>query len=401
MAVVQYNSWQGGGIIAVNYEARAHGVTRSMRGDEAKKHSPDIKLIQVPEVRGKADLTKYRDAGREVIEALLPFKAVVERASVDEAYLDITKLVKRRREERLQSDHLSLDQPPTNNGSLIDLLPNTHLAKVSGQERELILRKWLEEDGESSVMDLALGAAIAEEMRASVYKKTGFRCSAGIAHNKMMAKLACGLNKPNKQTVLPVSHQTEVFHSLKLTKLRGLGGKLGDSVKESLHCQTVGDLAQLTLGQLKEHFDEKTARWLHDAARGIDREPVKERDLPKSIGCGKNFRGPEILDTRQKVHHWVGQLVEELVERLKKDKLANKRVAKSLSVSLLLEGKGHISRAGSLPASAGEYRSGYHFNNFCLQAKFLLLTSRCQLLIHLRQKSRLPCEKVNLMKYFQ
>ena len=103
MAVVQYNSWQGGGIIAVNYEARAHGVTRSMRGDEAKKHSPDIKLIQVPEVRGKADLTKYRDAGREVIEALLPFKAVVERASVDEAYLDITKLVRRRREERLHS----------------------------------------------------------------------------------------------------------------------------------------------------------------------------------------------------------------------------------------------------------------------------------------------------------
>ena len=73
----------------------------------------------------------------------------------------------------MQTDHLTLDQPPTNNGSLIDLLPNTHLAKVSGQERESILRRWLEEDGESSVMDLALGAAIAEEMRASVYEKTG------------------------------------------------------------------------------------------------------------------------------------------------------------------------------------------------------------------------------------
>ena len=43
MAVVQYNSWQGGGIIAVSYEARAHGVTRSMRGDEARKKCPDIK----------------------------------------------------------------------------------------------------------------------------------------------------------------------------------------------------------------------------------------------------------------------------------------------------------------------------------------------------------------------
>ena len=131
----------------------------------------------------------------------------------------------------------------------------------------------------------------------------------------MMAKLACGLNKPNKQTVLPVSHQVELFNSLKLTKLRGLGGKLGDSVTELLHCHTVGDLAQLTLSQLREHFEEKTARWLHDVARGIGREPVKERDLPKSIGCGKNFRGPEVLDTKKKVPHWMGQLVEELVER--------------------------------------------------------------------------------------
>ena len=36
-AVVQYKDWKGGGIIAVNYEARAKGVSRNMRGDEAKK----------------------------------------------------------------------------------------------------------------------------------------------------------------------------------------------------------------------------------------------------------------------------------------------------------------------------------------------------------------------------
>ena len=36
-AVVQYNTWKGGGIIAVNYEARAKGVSRNMRGDEVQK----------------------------------------------------------------------------------------------------------------------------------------------------------------------------------------------------------------------------------------------------------------------------------------------------------------------------------------------------------------------------
>ena len=46
--------FSGGGIIAVGYEARAAGVTRrGMRGDDAKKVCPEIKLFSVPEVRGK------------------------------------------------------------------------------------------------------------------------------------------------------------------------------------------------------------------------------------------------------------------------------------------------------------------------------------------------------------
>ena len=43
----------------MNYEARAQGVKRNMRGEEAKSKCPDIQLIQVPVNRGKADLTKY------------------------------------------------------------------------------------------------------------------------------------------------------------------------------------------------------------------------------------------------------------------------------------------------------------------------------------------------------
>lgn len=46
-------------IIAVNYPAREQGVTRHMRGDQAKQKCHDIVLARVPEVRGKADLTKY------------------------------------------------------------------------------------------------------------------------------------------------------------------------------------------------------------------------------------------------------------------------------------------------------------------------------------------------------
>nr|CAD7402450.1 unnamed protein product [Timema cristinae] len=94
MAVVQYNK-----IIAVNYEARAFGVSRHHRGDAAKQKCKDIILVSVPSDRGKADGSKYRDAGREVIDVLCQFSDCVERASVDEAYLDITRAVEKRLKE--------------------------------------------------------------------------------------------------------------------------------------------------------------------------------------------------------------------------------------------------------------------------------------------------------------
>lgn len=96
LAVVQYNAWRGGGIIAVNYAARAKGVTRHMRGDEAKELCHDIILCKVPNIREKADTSKYRDAGKEVANVLQRFTQLLERASVDEAYLDITDTVNQR-----------------------------------------------------------------------------------------------------------------------------------------------------------------------------------------------------------------------------------------------------------------------------------------------------------------
>lgn len=96
IAVVQYNAWKGGGIIAVNYAARAAGVTRHMRGDEAKEHCPDIELVKVPNVNQKADLSKYRNAGKQVAAVLQTYTPLLTRASIDEAYLDLTEQVQHR-----------------------------------------------------------------------------------------------------------------------------------------------------------------------------------------------------------------------------------------------------------------------------------------------------------------
>ncbi|TMS04955.1 DNA polymerase eta [Larimichthys crocea] len=56
--VAQYKTWKGGSIIAVSYEARAHGVTRNMWVDDAKILCPDLQVARVRESHGKADLTQ-------------------------------------------------------------------------------------------------------------------------------------------------------------------------------------------------------------------------------------------------------------------------------------------------------------------------------------------------------
>ena len=106
----------------MGYEARKFGVSRRLRGNEAKQKCPEIKLVYVPERRGKADLSRYRQAGAEVIQILARFSDHIERASIDEAYLDITKCVHRRIEQ------MGFQQVEAS------MLPHTHVAGFSLSE---------------------------------------------------------------------------------------------------------------------------------------------------------------------------------------------------------------------------------------------------------------------------
>ena len=54
--------------------------------------------------------------------------------------------------------------------------------------------------------------------------------SAGVAHNKILSKLASGLHKPSQQTLVPASAIPELLQDLPISKLRQLGGKFGEEV---------------------------------------------------------------------------------------------------------------------------------------------------------------------------
>nr|CAH7757559.1 unnamed protein product [Callosobruchus chinensis] len=180
---------------------------------------------------------------------------------------------------------------------------------------------------------LAIGGLITEEIRAAVLERTGYKCSAGVAHNKVLAKLVCGLHKPNKQTVLPHDSVPILYKNMPVTKIKSLGGKFGQTLSEELNISFMWQLAQFSEKQLSQKFDEKTGHWLYNIARGIDNEPVTLRLVSKSIGCCKKFPGRTALTTTDNIEHWTSELASELSERLIKDQEENNRKGKQIVVS--------------------------------------------------------------------
>ncbi|XP_012275781.1 DNA polymerase eta [Orussus abietinus] len=332
VAVIQYNQWQLGGIIAVNYEAREFGVTRFMRGDEAKEKCPELILASVPATRGKSNTSRYRVAGREVIDVLKKHCNIIERASVDEAYLDITDMV----DQQMSSKSF----PPE---ELMKSLSHTYVVGYSevGQNNEEQRSKGTEEWINSLTDELenmqskrlAVAGAITESLRQSIFNQTGYQCSAGVSYNKILAKLACGLHKPNRQTILPLTAVPSLFATLPVKKVRNLGGKFGDAVVESLECNVMADVLRYSLQDLQKRFDEKTGLWLYNIARGIDYEPVITRLVSKSIGVCKKFPAKQALTNLEMLKHWVGELSAEVCDRLEQDLEENERRATLLTVS--------------------------------------------------------------------
>ncbi|XP_024529726.1 DNA polymerase eta isoform X2 [Selaginella moellendorffii] len=314
-AVIQYNSWKGGACIAVGYEARKCGVKRSMRGDAAKAVCPDLNLVQVPVLHEKADLSIYRDAGSEVV-AVLSRVGKCERASIDEVYLDVTEAA-----ERLSSKDLSTLVSEEASTSHIVGLP------------QLGTKEWFcRPDASREDHLLACGAIIIADIRLAVLAETEFTCSAGVAHNKMLAKLSSGMHKPAQQTLVPSSAVESLLATLPISKIGKLGGKLGQELEGELGVKTVGDLLQFSELKLQDMYGPNTGTWLWNTARGINGDEVQDRTLPKSHSSGKTFPGPRALKTLETVVYWLKELAETLQLRLDEDLSQNNRTAHLLTI---------------------------------------------------------------------
>src|SRR2546428_5691537 len=129
--------------------------------------------------------------------------------------------------------------------------------------------------------------AIANELKRAVRERCGLVLSVGLATNKLCAKVASDLRKPDGLVVVPPGDEESFLAPLPLERLWGVGPKTRDLLA-GWGLRTIGDLAhfdRLTLGsRLGEHG---TAIW--ERAHGIDEDPVLPDAAPKSVGHEHTF----------------------------------------------------------------------------------------------------------------
>jgi DNA polymerase eta len=308
---------------------------------------------------GKACLERYRLASqgifKKVLQSLterLSHGFVLEKASIDEFYLDVSEYCYNCNSRSSRNDAVDNDGEARAGNLYLtedDVIEKTVIIGQQGNQQQ----QWPSIEGcdrEYDVIDSALRKAcqVAYWVRNDVLKDLGFTMSCGISTNKMMAKLAASFGKPNGQAVLHPRYFPNVMAETRITKVRNFGGKLGKEVLKLLHhptnetasqdlkefasSATMADLAKVPLPALQNKLSAETAQFVFLACQGIDNEPVNETSgaLVKSITAFKSFVASK---NQMEINNWLKLLAKEIVDRVVQDSARNHRYPKSCTLN--------------------------------------------------------------------
>lgn len=221
---------EGRGVVtSASYETRRFGVRSGMPMARALQLCPRAKVVPVPR-------EMCRDRGRAVRAALRRFTPIVEAASIDEAYLDLT--------------------------------------------------------GTEALYGGEPLAETAERIRRAVYEETSIHVSVGGGTNKLIAKLAVERAKPGGVHIVPPGGEAEFMRGLTLRQIPGVGPALEETLR-GMGLVTVDDALARSEAELERRLGERRGRWLWRRIRGIDDSPVEPHSPTKSVSREETF--PEDL----------------------------------------------------------------------------------------------------------
>lgn len=235
-----------GVVSTCSYEARVFGVHSAMPMFRARQLCPDA--IVVP-----GRYARYEELSGQIFEILTQVTDHLEKVSIDEAYLDITRLY-----------HAPL--------------------------------------------------YVARYIKKRVRKETGLTVSVGVSYNKFLAKLASEWDKPDGLHVIPPEAIPDVLRPLPIIKIHGLGARSAERLNK-IGIFTVDDLLAYPEAVLTD-FLGIMGKEVYQRIRGIDDREVDGGSARKSIGKERTFledlpeRAPLLDEVRKDLEALCGMLRE-------------------------------------------------------------------------------------------
>ena len=202
-----------------------------------------------------------------------------------------------------------------------------HEYKRYSQKVKEIYARYTEKIEECSIDECALdmtestalfgdGETIAHRIRTEIKEELGLTVSIGVSYNKVFAKLASELKKPDAVTVISKENYKNVVFPLPVNELLFVGASTAQTLS-ALGIRTIGDFAQSDEGLLVKKLG-KRGKQLRTYARGEDDEEVnwqKCEEDTKSIGNSTTL--PKDIVSRDEVKRWLYALAESVAARQK------------------------------------------------------------------------------------
>ena len=254
-------------VTSATYEARPYGIRAGMPIQEAKRRCPNLILVE-------GDHSKYTETASRIFSILKEYTPLVEVASIDEAYLDITK-------------------------------------------SQLLFKSPLQ---------------TAQSMKDRIRKQEHLTCSVGVAPNKLLAKLGSRLRKPDGLVWIQQEGVSPILEDLPVSSLFGIGPKLEESLR-AMGIFTCGQLGRFPVPLLEKRFGVIGKR-LQEMGLGLDDSsviPFDEEEDPKSISHSVTLEeDTSKLHVLKKV---LLQLSERVSRRMRKDSFYGRRVTLTVRYS--------------------------------------------------------------------
>ncbi len=287
----------GGIIIAASIEAKRWGIKTGTPVWEAKKLYPKIILVHTnPE--------RYRYYNRLMVKVVGDYSNFVEKYSIDEVFIDMTKVCNSSSAYRYHFERVQPREESLNSG-----LPDDFVIKGSLTPFGMV--------SECNINPFQEAINIAGEIKARMKKEVGdwLSCSIGIAENKLLAKIASDMQKPDGMVVigfrakgLEISQQNkkplilekeELYNKLKLTDIPGIARRQEKRLGE-LGINSLKDLRDYPRSKLVARFGI-LGHHLHAMGQleSTWKPQVEQDDKIKSIGhmytLPMEYRKPEFF----------------------------------------------------------------------------------------------------------